>query len=147
MEQQLPFSKIMTSMRELNQSFFQATRKDAETFGITRIQLMVLKIVQQCSNLGMNELADRMHSSPSTVSGIVDRLVQAGLIVRDRPEKDRRSVVLKVTPEGKRLLELTSERIMNRLAPLMQQLSEEDVSHLLRIHGQIVNILQQARED
>ncbi len=146
-DEQLPFSRIMNSLRELNQSFFQATRKDAESFGVTRTQLMAMKIVKQNPTISLGELSDRMHSSPSTASGIVDRLVQAGWIARDRPQQDRRSVVLKLTPEGERLLELTSERIMNRLSPLMQQLPEEDIQHLLRIHGQIVNMLQQARED
>ena len=145
-DEQLPISQIMNSLRELNQIFFQATRKDAEAFGVTRIQLMALKIVKQNPTISMNELSDRMHSSPSTVSGVVDRLVQAGWIVRERPKRDRRSVVLKLTAEGDQLLELTSERIMSRLTPLMQ-LPEEDVRHLLRIHGLIVNILQQARED
>lgn len=147
MDEQLPFSRIMNSLRELNQSFFQATRKDAEAFGVTRTQLMAMKILKNNPTISLGELSERMHSSPSTASGIVDRLVQAGLIVRDRTKQDRRSIVLKLTPEGERLLDLTSERIKGRLAPLMQQLPEEDVQHLLRIHGQIVNMLQQARED
>lgn len=146
-DEQLPFSRIMNSLRELNQSYFQATRKDAESSGVTRTQLMAMKIVQKYPALGLGELSERMHSSPSTVSGIVDRLAQAGLIARERPQQDRRSVVLKLTPEGERLLEQTSKRIMDRLAPLLQQIPEEDIQHLLRIHGQIVNMLQQARED
>ena len=146
MDEHQPIIQLMNSMRELNQSFFQATRKDAEAAGITYIQLLALKLLKHNPSIGLGELSERMYASASTTSGVVDRLVQAGLIERERPQSDRRSVVLKLTPEGERILELTSRRIMVRLAPLLQ-LPEEDFRHLLRIHGKIISILHQARED
>lgn len=146
MDENQQIMRIMNSLRELNQSFYQATRKEVEAFGITQIQMLVLRMLKQNPLIGLNELSDRMHTSASTTSGLADRLVQAGLIARERPAKDRRAIVLKLTEEGERLLERISECFMNRLSPLWR-LSAEDYSHLLRIHGQIVNILQQARED
>ncbi|WP_123040012.1 MarR family winged helix-turn-helix transcriptional regulator [Cohnella candidum] len=146
MDEQNPIIRITNSLRELNQTYFQTTRKEAEACGITQIQYLMLRLLKQYPKIGLNELSELMHTGASTASGVVDRLVQAGLIERDRLETDRRAVVLKLSPEGERLVEVTSERVLKRLSPLLS-LSEEDIGHLLRIHAQIVHILQKARED
>ncbi|TJY43218.1 MarR family transcriptional regulator [Cohnella pontilimi] len=146
MEEQNPIVRISNSLRELNQTFFQTTRREAEACGTTQIQHLVLRLLKQYPMIGLNELSELMHTGASTASGVVDRLVHAGLIERDRLETDRRAVVLKLSPEGERLVEVTSERLLDRLSPLLS-LPEEDVDQLLRIHGQIVQILQKAREE
>lgn len=137
---------IVNSLRELNRSYYQATRKDAEACGVTQIQHLVLRILKQYPLIGLNELSDMLHTGASTASGVVDRLVHAGLIVRDRPETDRRAVILKLTEEGEELLARSSERVMKRLSPLLT-LSDEDIEHLIRIHGQIITMLQKAKGD
>jgi DNA-binding MarR family transcriptional regulator len=145
-EGQEKIMSITTSLRELNQNFYQTTRKDAETCGVTQIQYLVLRLLKQYPLIGLNELSDLMHTGASTTSGVVDRLVQAGVILREKPPTDRRAIVLKLSPEGEELMERMGKRIMKRLSPLLQ-IPDEDIGHLLRIHGQIVSILQQAREE
>ncbi|MBW5444607.1 MarR family transcriptional regulator [Cohnella sp. CFH 77786] len=145
-DRQQRIMQITRSMRELNQSFYHATRKDAEACGITQIQYLVLRALKQHPMIGLGELSDLIYTGASTASGVIDRLVQAGLVVRDRLEEDRRAVALKLSPEGEELLNRVGERMMKRLSPLLQ-LSEEDVGQLLRIQGQMVNLLQQAREE
>ena len=146
MEDQEKIVRITRSLRELNQSYYQATRKDAESCGVTPIQHLALRLLKQYPMIGLGELSDLMYTGASTASGVVDRLVRAGLIVRDRLKEDRRAVVLKLSAEGEELLARTSERILRRLSPLLE-LSEEDVGHLLRVHGKIIDILQKARGD
>jgi DNA-binding MarR family transcriptional regulator len=141
-----PIIRITDSLRELNQSFLQVTRKEAEACGLTQNQYLVLRKLKENPRIGLNELCDLMHTSASTASGVVDRLVHSGLIVREVPETDRRAVVLKLSPEGQELQKQTSERLMKRLSPLLT-LSEDDIGQLLRIHSKIVHILQTVREE
>lgn len=138
--------QLIHSLRELNQSIYQATRKEVEMSGVTQIQLLALRRLHQHTSIGLNELADLMHMSPSTASGVVDRLVQAALVVREHSDHDRRAIVLNLTEEGKQLVTKTSELILNKLSPLLN-LSEEDFHHLLHIHEQLVEMLHKARED
>ena len=146
MDERSPIVRIGDSLRKLNQAFFQATRREAEACGVTPIQFLVLRILKKYPHIGLNELSELMYTGASTVSGIVERLVRAGLIKRERAEKDRRSVVLNLTSAGEELVVKAHERIMQRLSPL-RQLSDEEVDHLLRIHETIIQILQQTRED
>jgi DNA-binding MarR family transcriptional regulator len=50
------------------------------------------------------ELAEEAVVKPSTLSRQLDRLEDEGLIERDRPEADRRIVVVRITSEGRDVL-------------------------------------------
>jgi DNA-binding MarR family transcriptional regulator len=138
--------QIGDSLRELKNVYFCTARLVAENFGITSTQFLALRILRKKPQIGLNELAERMHTGASTASGVVDRLVQAGYIERERLDSDRRSIVLKLSPEGEELLDRTNDRILNRLSPILQ-LSNEEVEQLLKTHRKIIALLQQTRED
>src|SRR6266508_4269225 len=56
--------------------------------------------------LRMNELAERILYSKSGLTRVVDRMEQAGLVRRVRPEEDRRSILVVLTDEGRNTMEL-----------------------------------------
>jgi DNA-binding MarR family transcriptional regulator len=55
--------------------------------------------------LRMNELAERILYSKSGFTRVVDRLEDAGLVQRVRPENDRRSILVVLTDEGRTAME------------------------------------------
>src|SRR6478735_8933615 len=55
--------------------------------------------------LRMNELADRILYSKSGFTRVVDRMEEAGLVRRVRPENDRRSIFVVLTDEGRERME------------------------------------------
>ena len=68
--------------------------------GITMPQAKVLFVVSAAGEMHMSALAERLGVSPSTVSGIVDRLVDQGLVARHDDPADRRQVVISATDAG-----------------------------------------------
>ena len=50
--------------------------------------------------LPMNEIASRILHSKSGLTRIIDNMEQAGLVRRERPEDNRRVVLVFITPEG-----------------------------------------------
>src|SRR3954452_19298518 len=73
----------------------QSTSKRMETaHGITGPQRLVLKIVGTFPGLSAGELAHVVRLHPSTVTGIVQRLVKKGLLERQRDHGDSRRVRL-----------------------------------------------------
>ncbi len=48
----------------------------------------------------MNELASRILSSKSGLTRVIDRMEEAGLVRRERPESDRRAIEVVLTPAG-----------------------------------------------
>ena len=55
--------------------------------------------------LRMNELAERILYSKSGFTRVVDRMEEAGLVRRVRPERDRRSIFVVLTDQGRETLE------------------------------------------
>ena len=55
--------------------------------------------------LRMNELAERILYSKSGFTRVVDRMEEAGLVRRVRPEDDRRSILVVLTDQGGETLE------------------------------------------
>jgi DNA-binding MarR family transcriptional regulator len=74
----------------------QATSKRMDArLGITGPQRLVLKLVTQFPGLSAGDVARVLHLHPSTVTGIVQRLVEKRLVVRDADRKDTRRVRLR----------------------------------------------------
>jgi DNA-binding MarR family transcriptional regulator len=61
----------------------------------------VLKLLQTVGDLSLSELSKRMSATNSTVTGIVDRMVEAKLVVREQSTEDRRVWKIRLAPEGK----------------------------------------------
>ncbi|MEK4062367.1 MULTISPECIES: MarR family winged helix-turn-helix transcriptional regulator [Paenibacillus] len=142
-EQQL--DDILTSFRCINHNFQQLLWKDAEELQITSTQLMVLRKLAMHPDIGITELADLLHLGNSAASGVVDRMVKAGLITRQRSQSDRRIFKLAVTDKGQEIRERSKQSMRKHLQPL-SDIPSEDVKELLRLHGEIVKILVQGRD-
>ncbi|CAM2788521.1 MarR family transcriptional regulator [Paenibacillus sediminis] len=137
--------KIVNSFRQLHQLFYQIRRKDLDEVGLTSIQFIVLKIISENPNIGLSELAQLSYMGNSTTSGVVDRLVKAGLVVRERCMEDRRSISLHLTEKGVELRNLTYSIGLKRLSPLLE-LPADDIEQLLTIHQKMIEKLTQRRE-
>ncbi|WP_249344776.1 MarR family transcriptional regulator [Paenibacillus sp. Marseille-Q4541] len=137
---------IFNSFRQVTQTFhryFWLDDNEGE-MEVTRIQLLVLSILIEHPNIGLAELADLCHMGSSTMSGVIDRLVKADLVVRERCAQDRRSLELQVTKKGKETQEKMYQLWMTRVSPMMD-LPKEDIENLLRIHSLMVQKMEKER--
>jgi DNA-binding MarR family transcriptional regulator len=80
--------------------------------GITGAQLFVLRVLAAHPGLSINELADRTMTHQSSVSVVVSRLVERGLVARAPSPDDRRRQVVELTARG---------RLLHRKAPAVAQ--------------------------
>ena len=77
-----------------------------EPYSLSLAQYNVLRILRGAGPEGLPTLAirDRMIDEGSTVTRLLDKLEQAGLVTRDRSRPDRRQVLCQITPAGEALL-------------------------------------------
>ena len=73
--------------------------------GISMAQVKVLHAVASAESLHASELAQLVGTTPSTISGLVDRLVDHGLLTRLEDAADRRQVRISTTAAGLELLD------------------------------------------
>jgi DNA-binding MarR family transcriptional regulator len=81
--------------------------------------------------LRMNELAARILYSKSGFTRVVDRLEEAGLVQRVRPDNDRRSILVVLTDEGRATIEEARRLHHHAIGEhFSQHLSDDDVAAL-----------------
>ncbi len=95
---------------------------------ITMPQAKVLYLLGASGELHMSELVTRLGVSLSTVSGLVDRVVEAGLAVRHDDQADRRQVVVGLTPAGVEFIDRFRELNAREMRGLLQLLDDADLS-------------------
>jgi DNA-binding MarR family transcriptional regulator len=86
--------------------------------GISMAQLHVLHLVESHGEMPMNRLADMLDISFSNATGLIDRIEERGFVERTRVPTDRRIVVVRLTPAGRRMLdeiEDVREQILRRV--------------------------------
>jgi DNA-binding MarR family transcriptional regulator len=107
---------------------------------VTMPQLKVLLILYGTDHLSMGELADALGVGVSTLTGIVDRLVDHGLVLREEDPHDRRVVVGRLTPRGVDLVDRLIIATRDRITTVLAELSLDD----LRLIASAFDVLDQA---
>jgi len=83
--------------------------------------------------LRMNELAERILYSKSGFTRVVDRLEEAGLVQRVRPDNDRRSIFVVLTDEGRAAMERARRYHRHSIEQhFSRYLSDADIKALTR---------------
>jgi DNA-binding MarR family transcriptional regulator len=116
--------------------------------GITATQLNVLKLLQTVGELSLSELSKQLVSTNSTITGIIDRMVAAGLVTREQSAADRRVWRIKLAPEGKvlaRKVDVAPWEILQRaLVTLPPAELEQLIKTLLKVTDHIEAAVQDA---
>jgi DNA-binding MarR family transcriptional regulator len=79
------------------------SREQAARLGVTATQTTVLKLLDEIGELSLSELSRKMAAQNSTVTGIVERMVQADLVVREQSAEDRRVWRIRLSERGRAL--------------------------------------------
>ncbi|OMF31727.1 hypothetical protein BK133_16020 [Paenibacillus sp. FSL H8-0548] len=111
-------------MRRLDESFRQVRRQintEWNTYNVHGLGMThgkMLTILEQSGAQNSSALAEQLFITSGGVTGIADRLIELGYIKRERSERDRRVVMLEITPEGRgivKLIETVRSKLMHRL--------------------------------
>jgi DNA-binding MarR family transcriptional regulator len=105
-------------------------RREIHSLGVTGGQASLLFTIQRRPGIGVNELAELERMSPPGMSKYVGRLEEAGLVVREPSERDRRRIGLRVSSEGERVLRSVKSRRTAWLASRLRGLSDDQLAAL-----------------
>ncbi len=83
--------------------------------GLTYPQYLVLLVLWEQDGQTVSALGDRLSLDSGTLTPLLKRMEQAGLLLRQRDPQDERRVLLTLTPEG-RALKAPSRKIPETLA-------------------------------
>ncbi len=92
---------------------------------LSMAQMNLLMAVRGHDELTLSSLAETLRVSSPSVSVMVDRLVERGVLNRERSIRDRRKVVIALTPDTSQLLEKMEEKILASFIVLVEELGAE----------------------
>ncbi len=95
----------------------------------------------------MNELARSLSVSTAAATGIVDRLVRSGYVIRRPDVSDRRVIKVGLTGKGRKLMESVIRQRRLNLEEVLGRLSAREQDDYLRILKRIYSIVSDFRKD
>jgi MarR family transcriptional regulator, organic hydroperoxide resistance regulator len=114
----------------------QSTSKRMEaSLGITGPQRLVVRVVGRYPGVLAGEIAEILHLHPSTLTGVLRRLEDRGIICRAQGKRDRRKAIFRLTAAGRAVdrrhagtVEAAVRRVLARLEPRTLEMA----AHVLR---------------
>ncbi len=127
---------FMPAMRELvrsYQAFSTYSERHIRELGLTPPQFDVIATLGNTDGMSMKAVAEKTLVTKGTLTGIIDRLEEKGLVRREVPEGNRRSFTLMLTPEGQRLFEEVFPDHINHLKQRFDQMDKADLQQLQKL--------------
>jgi DNA-binding MarR family transcriptional regulator len=101
--------------------------------GLSIPQFDLLSTLGEREGITQSELAERLYVTKGNVSGLVDRLVDAGLVERRAIATDRRSYAMHLTRAGRDLVDRGMEVQMAYVAATLGKLPESELVQMERL--------------
>src|SRR5580704_4725057 len=109
------------------------TEVEEAGYDLTPVQYVALAAVSANPGLDQVTLAGLIAFDRTTITGVVDRLVQKGLLVRRASSRDRRARELQITGEGRRTLRAITPAIEAAQRIMLRGLTEKEAAELMRL--------------
>ena len=114
----------------------RARLREAFATTLPRFDLLA-QLDRAADGLTMGELSSRLMVSNGNVTGLTDALVREGLVSRLPDPGDRRSLRIRLTPEGKRAFDAMTPTHEQWIDQMMAGLTRAEMAHLLELLGKL----------
>jgi DNA-binding MarR family transcriptional regulator len=132
----------MQSLRRIVKALETYSQVVEKRFDLTGPQLWALWELGRIGPCALKDLAEKMKLDPSTVVGVVDRLVAKGLVVRNPDAQDRRRISLAPTTKGEEILAAAPHPAQGHLLVGLERMDLEKVEGLHEALTTLVGVLE-----
>jgi MarR family transcriptional regulator, organic hydroperoxide resistance regulator len=115
---------VLSQLWRVNHALEKLSRQMLASIGVTGPQRLALRIVGTTPDISATALARALRLDPSTITGILRRLHEAGMLERTTDDRDGRRVRLRLTDAGRAVdtreqgtVEAAMTRALNALSP------------------------------
>ncbi|NVK43560.1 MAG: MarR family transcriptional regulator [Oceanospirillaceae bacterium] len=123
--------EVLVALRRIMRAVDMHSRRLASEYGLTGPQAQVLKTVIESGGLTAGALARRVSLSQATITDILKRLEQRGLVVRERCSDDRRRVNVRATTDAEEILSTAPPLLQDTFVARFEQLERWEQLMLL----------------
>ncbi|WP_406688936.1 MarR family transcriptional regulator [Saccharopolyspora sp. ID03-671] len=127
-------TSVMRVQQILQSAVDNALRPHNLTFA--RYEALVLLTFSKRGSLPMRVMGDRLQLHPTSVTNIVDRLEQDGLVRRVPHPTDRRTTLVEITDEGRNLMQKATDAV-NQIDFGLGGITERQTQQLTELLGKV----------
>ncbi|XXU11540.1 MarR family transcriptional regulator [Sorangium sp. So ce854] len=126
----------------------QSTSKRMEAkMGVTGPQRLVIRIVGRYPGISAGQLADIMQLHPSTLTGVLKRLQERGIIERRVDPNDGRRALLGLTPRGRELDSLRTGTVESAVRQALKAMPRRKLEAAQDVLAAVAEALQPQQDD
>jgi MarR family transcriptional regulator, organic hydroperoxide resistance regulator len=133
--------QFMRLLWALDHDLQRTSKRMLRALGVTGPQRLALRLIGEFPGISPGELASLLHVHPSTLTGILARLVERRLIVRDTHADDARRAVLRLSRRGATVDAIRTGTVEDAVDAVLRRTSRADQRCVGRVLRQLAEAL------
>jgi DNA-binding MarR family transcriptional regulator len=121
------FMRVVRELMECAQGFERVSNTHIRELGLTPAQFDIVATLGNTDGMSCKELGERTLITKGTLTGVLDRLEDKGLLTRHASAEDGRSWTLKLTRKGQSLFESVFPAHIDYLRPYFAAFAEGEL--------------------
>ena len=135
------YLKSVRLLAECMQSFERFSGEHVRQCGLTHAQFDIIATLGNTPGMSYKELGDQTLITKGTLTGVIERLEQKGLVERERNADDKRSFFIRLTAAGERTFQTVFPHVVAQGGQLFACYSEEDFAALEKTLSKLKTVL------
>ncbi|WP_175533421.1 MULTISPECIES: MarR family winged helix-turn-helix transcriptional regulator [unclassified Janthinobacterium] len=124
------YLKSIRLLAECMQDFERFSSDFVRQYGLTHAQFDIIATLGNTSGMSYKELGQRTLITKGTLTGVVDRLEQKGLVIRERCPRDKRSYYVRLSTQGEQVFQDVFPKLTRQGQRLFANYTDDDFNHL-----------------
>lgn len=140
------FLPLIRELARCYQAFEHISIRHVRTMGLTSCQFDIVATLGNTEGMNFRELGEKTLITKGTLTGVVDRLEEKGLVVRAPDNRDGRSQLVRLTNSGETLFAEIFPAHMAFMAGVFSNVPETDVLEMRQALAHLRQIFQPEQE-
>jgi len=134
-------TKVLNLSNEIGRLMHALTETQEVPLELTHNQFMSAVYLLRLKTATMTEISDASGISASAMTGIIDRLIEKGIAVRERDTDDRRVVKIMLSQKGNDMIGQIAKTIRSKMVALLEKMVPEDRTNLINVFERIIKAI------
>ncbi len=126
----MEFISLLRVLASTYQKFEKVSNKHVKTTGLTPAQFDVIVTLGNYYPMSCAELGDRTLITKGTLTGVLERMEEKGLIQKEINHTDKRSINISLTSQGRELFDFYFPEHTEYLNELFKKLTSKEINEI-----------------
>ncbi|MFB4169612.1 MarR family winged helix-turn-helix transcriptional regulator [Virgibacillus sp. JSM 102003] len=132
MNRNLSLNAFVVLMRA-SKSVEERIKKDIKSYGVSITEFTILEALYHKGDLTVNQICDAVLINSGSMTYVIDKLQQRGLLERITSEEDRRVIHVRITIQGKKLMDDIFPQHEKVIEKVFEDVSPEELESVIDI--------------